>query len=301
MNGGLALGLPLALASTVAIDAGFVVQQAEAARLRPLSLRDLAGSLQALVGAPRWVVGFVVGLGGWGLYLAALRAAPISLVQSVAAGGIVVVVVLVAVAHRALPSRREVVGAVVATGGLVALGATVFSDTARRVPRPLRTPLIVSSLVAIAIAAVIAGRRRTAGSGGLAAGLLYGLGDVTSKLLVAGRPLDVLNVIESGWLYATVAANVGGFVILQHAFQRGDALASIGSMTAATNLIPIVAGVAILGDPMPSSPWLLAVRITAFAASVTGAWLLCGAGRAEPTRTAPEVEAGDRPMVARRS
>jgi enterochelin esterase-like enzyme len=81
-------------------------------------------------------------------------------------------------------------------------------------------------------------------------------------------------VLASGWLYATLAAHGGGFLAIQRSFQRGGAVSSIGPMTAAVNLVPIVAGVALLGDPLPRSEPLLVLRIVAFAAAVAGAYLV---------------------------
>jgi hypothetical protein len=273
MTPAIAGGLALALAATVALDAGFVLQQLAAAKLRPLSLKEPRLSVLALVGARRWVLGFVLGLGGWGLYLAALTIAPLSLVQSVAAGGVAIVVLLIAIARHARPSGREAAGAAFASAGLVALVASVA--VAPGVPAP-RAPTIAIAIVLslLAAAALAAGRRGTAAAAGLAAGLLYGGGDVASKLLLAGGPLEPARIVGSGWLYATLGAHLGAFAFLQRSFQRGDAVASIGTMTAATNLVPIVAGVAVLGDPMPLSPLLAGLRLAAFAACVAGAWLL---------------------------
>jgi hypothetical protein len=45
-------------------------------------------------------------------------------------------------------------------------------------------------------------------------------------------------------------------------------------MTAATNLLPMAAGVLVLGDPLPSSPVLVALRAVAFATTAVGAVLL---------------------------
>jgi hypothetical protein len=56
-------------------------------------------------------------------------------------------------------------------------------------------------------------------------------------------------------------------------------------MTAATNLLPIAAGVLLLGERLPDGGLDLALRLAAFAAAVAGAWAL--AGRAAP----PELPA----------
>jgi hypothetical protein len=140
----LAAGLGLALASALALDVGFFIQQGAAARARELSLRRPLASAQALFANARWLTGFCLGLAGWGLYFAALTLAPLSLVQTVAAGGIGLLVVLVAVGRRALPPRRERIGAVLATLGLMALAASIGHSTVAaarpRGPHRLRQP-----------------------------------------------------------------------------------------------------------------------------------------------------------------
>src|SRR4029077_7087986 len=107
----------LAIGSSVAIQWGYYVQHAVASRLPPLSVRRPVRALLALFGVPRWLVGFLVGIGGWVLYVAALRLAPLSLVQAASAGGIAVLALLVSRGGVAL-ERRELAGIVAALAGL---------------------------------------------------------------------------------------------------------------------------------------------------------------------------------------
>src|SRR5439155_10746868 len=92
-----ALGLVLALASAFALNWGWLAQHGAARDLPALSLRRPLGSLRLLFGDRAWLTGFVVGLAGWALYVAALALAPLSLVQGTSAGG---VGLLAALAHR---------------------------------------------------------------------------------------------------------------------------------------------------------------------------------------------------------
>ena len=73
----LGVALLLALASVLALDVGFLLQQQAVAGAPRLALRRPREAARALAGARVWVTGFVVGLGGWGLYLAAVSRAPI--------------------------------------------------------------------------------------------------------------------------------------------------------------------------------------------------------------------------------
>lgn len=80
-------GLLLAFVSAVTLNWGFFVQHHASNTLERLSMRHPWTALRLLFTNTRWVLGYVVGLGGWGLYIAALLFAPISLVQAVSAGG----------------------------------------------------------------------------------------------------------------------------------------------------------------------------------------------------------------------
>jgi hypothetical protein len=287
MTPGLSLGLGLALASALALDVGFLIQQRAVAHTAELSPWHPLASARALLDSRRWLAGFVLGLGGWGLYFAALALAPLSLVQTVAASGIGLLVVLVALTTRIWPVRRERAGAVLATAGLMALAASAGSagSTSSRAPSTIALCVLAAAALAIVACAL---RGRSAALGGLAAGLCYGVGDVTTKSLLIALPHNptAAALLASPFLYATAAAHGLGFVVLQRAFQHGSAIASLGPMTAATNLLPMAAGVLLLGERLPAGGVDLALRLAAFAAAAAGAWALAGrgapAGEAEP-------------------
>ena len=279
MNGGVELGLGLSLVSAVALNWGFLVQQRAAAGLPRLRLRRPLASLGTLLRCRRWVLGSAAGLAGWGLYIAALALAPLSLVQTASAGGIGVLGVLVHFGPGPDRLRRgEWAGVGLAVAGLVALVATVPGTAAGR---PAGAAALAAWLAGSALAALLAagpGARRLAGGAGfgLAAGLLYGAGDVATKAVVSGRPLLVLVV---------VAASCGAFTCLQLGFQRGGPLATAGSASVLTNVLPIAAGVAVFGESLPPGAAGVA-RCAAFALVTAGAAALVraqtGAGSASP-------------------
>jgi uncharacterized membrane protein len=282
MSSALVSGLGLALASALALDAGFLTQQGAVARARELSLRRPLASGRALFANRRWLAGFLLGLSGWGLYFAALALAPLSLVQTVSASSLGLLVVLVAVTHRTLPVRRERIGAVLATLGLMALAASIGRSAATTSSAPSTAGLIALAAVVLTVVAV-ALRRRSAALGGLAAGLCYGIGDVTTKAMLIDLPHHPTPaaLLASPFLAATAAAHGLGFLLLQRAFQHGGAIASLAPMTAATNLLPIAAGVLLLDERLPAGGLALALRVGAFAAVVAGAWAL--GGRSAPS------------------
>jgi hypothetical protein len=78
------------------------------------------------------------------------------------------------------------------------------------------------------------------------------------------------------WLLAAVplaVAYAGGSIELQSAFQRGDALTAAGIATLTTNAVPIVAGVLLFHQTLPSG-WQRVLQLVAFGAIVASGTLL---------------------------
>jgi hypothetical protein len=255
----IAVGLALAVASTVAINGGYALQHASASLLPPLSLRRPVRALRSLMGNRRWLVGFLGGIGGWVLYVVALRLAPLSLVQAASAGGIAVLAVG---GGRLRPQERVGVGAAVA--GLVLLALSLGSHPAAgRATSTAVMAWLAGSLVAAAVVAVLL----PPGAGlGTAAGVLYAAGDVGTKAAVAGgRQL----------LFAPAGLGFHGlaFVCMQLAFQRGARLATAGLAVLWTNALPIVAGTLLFGETLPGG-WRGSSRAGAFALVLAAAVVL---------------------------
>ena len=275
----LGIGLALALASAVALNGGFFVQHQAASKLPPLTLRRPLRSLRVLFMHPRWLAGFVLGLGGWALYVIALALAPLSLVQASSAGGIGVLALL-----TRTRVRRERAGVGLSIAGLALLGASLAggADAGRAGSIAAAALWLVCSTLAAALTAVPGARWLAPGAGlGAAAGILYAAGDVGTKAAVHG-----------GWRLAFVPALLAchglAFVALQLGFQRGGALATAGVATLLTNSLPIVAGLAVFGESLPHGA-LGGLRVVAFALVVLGASAL--AAPTTPSVTPRPVEA----------
>lgn len=265
----LAGGLVLALLSAGALNWGWVVQHSAAAELPPLRLRRPFHSLRLLFRDLRWVVGFVVGLGGWGLYIGALALAPLSLVQAASAGGLPLLALL---AHRrgAALDRRRTVAVALAVAGLLLLAVSLVHGSATSGRASWEGVAVwLAASAAVAAASAGSGAFLAGGAGlGIAAGTFYAAGDVATKAAVGGTVWLVFAA-------ALLACHGTAFACLQLGFQRGDALATAGTATLLTNLVPIVAGLALFGDSLPGGA-LGAARIVSFAAVVVGAALLAG-------------------------
>jgi hypothetical protein len=281
----LALGLALSLASAFALNWGWVAQHGAASALSPLRLRAPLRSLRLLFANVRWLVGFVVGLGGWALYIVALALAPLSLVQAVSAGGIAILALLV---HRRSTRlvTREWNGVMLGTAGLVLLAATLGGGATTSHLRHASGGLVWlgGSAAAAALAPLLL---RGAAGLGIAAGTLYAAGDVATKAALGGGGRVL-------FAPAVLAAHGLAFVCLQLGFQRGSALATAGLSTLFTNALPIAAGITIFDEHLPGGAAGDA-RIAAFALVVGCAALLARPDRGDATppheeRVAPEPD-----------
>jgi hypothetical protein len=263
-----AAGLVLAGGSAVALNWGWVAQHRAASSLPPLSLRRPLASLRALFASPAWLVGFLTGIGGWALYVAAVALAPLSLVQAVAAGS-VGLIALFARRHGTRTSRPQLVAIALSIAGLLLLAVSLGSGGIHgrhATNGPLATWLAGSVVAAAAVTCL----PLAAGAGlGAASGVLYAAGDVATKGAVTGGAWLVLVPV-------VLAAHGAAFAALQLAFQRGSALASAGVSTLLTNALPIAAGIALFRERLPGGG-LGDVRGVAFALVVAAAAVLARA------------------------
>jgi hypothetical protein len=262
----------------------FFRQHGTASTLPPLSARRPVASLKALFSNASWVVGFVVGLAGWALYVAALRLAPLSLVQAVSAGGIGVLALLVVRTSGVRLRRAEWGGVAAATVGLVLLGASLSGGAGstghHASPAAVAVWVAVSVVVAVLAAGPVAPLLVGGAGFGIAAGVLYAAGDVATKAAVGGGVAVLFTIV-------VLACHGLGFVTLQLGFQRGGALATAGLSTLALNSLPIVAGATVFGESLPGGA-LGVLRLVAFACVVVGAALLSRADEAPAVETVPE-------------
>lgn len=220
------LALGLTLVSAGLINWGYLNEHAAASRLPPLLVRAPLRSLRLLLGSRRWLVGFGCETAGFALYVTALALAPLALVQAVAAGGIGVLAFLVARTTGTPLERRERFGVVVAIGGLALLGVSLAGGSEHGVTAgSIPIAMWLGASVAAATLAVTSGATvlRDGAAFGVAAGILFAAGDVSTKVMVDGGHAAVAP--------AVVGFYAAGTIVLQIGFQRGRALATAGIAT----------------------------------------------------------------------
>lgn len=279
--------LLLALASTALTNVAYLREHDAAAALPTLSLRRPLHAVQALLSDRSWLIGFALESGGFALYVVALALAPLTLVQSISAGGIGVLAFVSARMRRQRLGRHELAGVLVSMLGLLALAASLAGGTGEGTGGS--TSEILLWLTATAAAAVVAlalGRRfgALAVAEGLAGGLFFSIGDISVKVATQGGA-------RAAFAVGVIAGYSLGTALLQLGYQKGGALTVAGLATLLTNALPIAAGTVVLGEPVPSGA-LGGLRIAAFAAVTLGAILL-----ARPDRGAAPAPVGALPEV----
>ena len=125
------VALVLALASTTLTNIAYLREHDAAAALPVLSMRRPLHSLRLLLGNRSWLLGFAMESGGFLIYVAALALAPLSLVQSISAGGIGVLAFASARMQRRRLARVEIVGVTLSVLGLAALAVSLVGGEAQ--------------------------------------------------------------------------------------------------------------------------------------------------------------------------
>ncbi len=269
MHAGTIAALLLALASTVLVSFAYLREHGAVAELPALTLRHPLRSAGLLLGDRAWLAGFAMEAGGFGLYVAALALAPLALVQSVAAGGIGILAVASARMARRSLTRRELIGSTLAVGGLVCLAVSLSAgNTQSSAPAFVDVALWLGVTTGVAIAVLSGGRPflSRAVSNGIAGGLFFAMGDISTKLATAGG-VEVLYAIPA------ITSYLVGTSLVQIGYQSGAALTVAGIATLLTNAVPIAAGTVLLQESLPAG-LLGVVRVIAFAAVTAGAILL---------------------------
>jgi hypothetical protein len=140
----------------------------------------------------------------------------------------------------------------------------------------------VTAAVAVVVLAI--GRRRgsSAVTHGIAGGLFFSIGDISTKVATQGSA-------RAAFVITLIAGYTLGTLLIQVGYQSGAALTVAGLATLLTNALPILAGTIVLGEHVPSGVFG-AVRILAFVAVIVGSILLAApeeAGAHKVGRSAP--------------
>ena len=206
--------------------------------------------------------------------------------QSVIAGGLVLLTVTAdrLFAHRV--TRREWIGVGMAALGLAFLAATIggTGDSAHSAYDVGRLVPWVGALIVGAVAVAFAGRSgRHAGVVlGASAGLFWAASDTSIKALSHHLGDGAGAVLGSPLAAAIALASLAGLVVSARSLQIGKAVPVIAVTSVTANLFTIAAGPIVFGEPMPDNSLGIVVRVLAFALVISAAALTPAPVSAEP-------------------
>jgi hypothetical protein len=271
------LGLLFAIATALASIFGFLYKQRGAVEAPEVDFRRPVHSSLVLFGSGWYTLGIVIAMGSWGLHVAALSLAPISLVQSVIAGGLVLLTVVADRAFGIEVSRREWLGVALAAAGLAFLAATL-GDTGDSAHSDFDSGVIalyvsLGALAGLALAALARGRPHAGVLFGASAGLLWGASDISIKGASDSLGDGIAAALINPLALTVLVLSLVGLLVSAKSLQIGDAVPVIAVTSVTANAVTIAAGPIVFGDPLPDNSLGLTARLLAFALVIAAAAL----------------------------
>ncbi|MDQ6605380.1 MAG: hypothetical protein M3Z06_02395 [Actinomycetota bacterium] len=267
------IGLMLALLTAFGSVAGFLYKFRGANEAPAVELKRPVHSTIVLFRSPLYALGILIAFASWGLHVGALALAPISLVQSVIAGGLVLLTVVADRWFRIAVTRREWVGVALTAAGLAVLAATLGSEGrgAHSHYAPGTLAIWIAALSAIGLLLAAGSRRGTVLA--VSAGLLWAASDTSIKALSGHLGPLGLGVLIHPLAFVILIASLVGLLVSARSLQLGEAVPVIALTSAAANLATIAAGPIVFSEPLPAGRLELGLRLLAFALVIVAASL----------------------------
>ncbi len=274
------LGILFALACALTTNLGFLYKHRGACAAPAVHVRHPLRSARDLFRSRWFALGMLVATGAWGFHVVALALAPMSVVQAVLAGGVVLLAVMAERFFGFAVGPRQWAGLGLTALGLVLLGVTL--PAVHSAHSQFSLPGLIAfeaGFIAVGVL-LIMGKQIGAPDHhhgvmlGAAAGVMFGVSDVSIKAitgLVGSHGL--LGALLTPWSLITVAASVAGFYASAKGLQEGEAVPVIALTGVAANVSGIAGGIIVFGDPMPGSAFGIVVQAFAFALVIAAAAL----------------------------
>jgi hypothetical protein len=281
MNLTLDLGILLALACAFVANLGFFYKYRGANAVAKVQVSHPLRSIRALFSSKWFALGMVIATASWGLHVAALALAPMSVIQVSLAAGMVFIAVMAERMFGFEVGRRQWIGLTMTAAGLVMLGVTLpamhgahshFSQAA----------MISFEAALFAVGGLLIMGPRMGGPVehhgvmlGAASGILFGVSDTAIKALtgITGAH-GLLGLLLSPWLAVAVLASIVAFYASARGLQDGEAVPVIAVTGTAANIAGIAGGIIVFGDPMAGSTLGIALQALAFVLVVIASALM---------------------------
>ena len=225
-----------------------------------MDVRHPLRSAKALFTSKWFAIGMGVAMGAWILHVAAMAMAPISVVQAVLSGGVVLLAVMAERLFGFEVGPRQWLGVGFTALGLFALVLTLPALHAARTRTSRSTGMIAFEGGLVGVGALLIMGKHIGGPAehhgvmlGAASGVLFGVSDISIKA-ITGLVGHVGAVgFLTPWLIVAAAASVAAFYASARGLQDGDAVPVIATTGTAANVATIAGGIIVFGDPCPAT------------------------------------------------
>jgi drug/metabolite transporter (DMT)-like permease len=276
------IGIALALLAALMTNTASLLKHRGCRHTEPVSIRRPFSGARRLAGSRWFAAGWGLAAVAWLIHVAALSMAPISVVQSVLAGG---AVTLAVISHRIFGDpveRRQWLALLLGGAGLALLALTVPHLSGSHSDFSPGAILGFEGGLALLAGALELGRRsaRLAARHGVLlaalAGTLFAFAGIAIKGLIGAEGVSI--DVVAPWIALIVVCGGLAQYTAVAALQGGQAIETIGLMGLVANATQIAGGVLVFGDPLAASPFGIALQVTAFAMVCASALLLPSRG-----------------------
>ncbi|TMK61786.1 MAG: hypothetical protein E6G53_15780 [Actinobacteria bacterium] len=273
------IGITLAILCALATNLGFLYKHRGATRAPDVDWLHPLRSAAGLFRSKWFAIGMGVAVVAWLFHVAAMALAPLSIVQAVISGGLVLLTVLAERFFGFTVGRRQWLGV-----GLTALGLSTLAVTLPSAGGPhssyslagmiaFEAGLLTAGTVLVLFPKFGARREHHGALLGASSGILFGVSDVAIKAMTGGLGHAGIAAVLSPWLLTAVMASVIAFFASARGLQKGDPVPVITVTSAAATMTSIAGGIVVFGDPMPHDVIGLVAQSLAFLLVVIAAAL----------------------------
>ena len=280
-------GILFAVVCALATNVGFLYKYRGARAAAAVDMRRPLRSARSLFTSPLFAIGWAIAATAWIFHVTAMSMAPLSVVQVVLAGGVVLLAVLAERLFGLRIGRRQWAGLGLTAAGLMLLGLTLptthGAHSSFSVPGMIsfEAGLIAAGTLLIMGPRIGAPREHHGFMLAAAAGILFGVSDIAIKAISGMVGAVGAAAFLSPWVLVCLLASVAAFYASAKSLQDGEAVPVIAVTGTGANLAGIVGGILVFGDPLAGDPAWLVIQCIAFALVLVAAWLMPA-----PVRTA---------------
>jgi drug/metabolite transporter (DMT)-like permease len=265
------LGILLALACAFVANLGFFYKYKGANAVPKVEVLHPIRSAISLYSSKWFCLGMAIAVASWGLHVAALSLAPMSVVQVALAAGVVFIAVMADRFFGFEVGKRQWVGLLLTASGLVLLGVTL--PTMHGAHSHFSNVGMISFEAGLFfLGGILIMGPRMGGPVehhgvmlGAASGILFGVSDTSIKALTGITSAHgLLGLATSPWLAVAIAASVVAFYASAKGLQDGDAVPVIAVTGTAANIAGIAGGIIVFGDPMAGTAVGVTLQALAF-------------------------------------